>query len=83
VAAAPAPAPVPTTDATKATPSHGAAHPPPQATAQQEGPEFEQTCDWVSGLLTVPAIQQMNQAVANGQNPANVAATFLQQSGLR
>jgi osmoprotectant transport system substrate-binding protein len=54
-----------------------------QATAQQEGPEFEQTCDWVSGLLTVRAIQQMNQAVANGQNPVNAAGTFLQQSGLR
>ncbi len=54
-----------------------------QATAQQEGPEFEQTCNWVSGLLTVRNIQQMNQAVANGQNPAAVAGTFLQQNGLR
>jgi osmoprotectant transport system substrate-binding protein len=54
-----------------------------QATVQQEGPEFEQTCNWVSGLLTVRAIQQMNQAVASGQNPVGVAQTFLQQSGLR
>ena len=54
-----------------------------QATVQQEGPEFEQTCNWVSGLLTVRAIQQMNQAVASGQNHAEVARTFLQQSGLR
>jgi osmoprotectant transport system substrate-binding protein len=54
-----------------------------QATAQQEGPEFEQTANWVSGLLTVQAIQQTNQAVAIGLSPATVARTFLQQSGLR
>lgn len=54
-----------------------------QATAQQMGPEFEQTCNWVSGLLTTQAIQQMNQAVSGGQNEADVARSFLQQNGLR
>lgn len=54
-----------------------------QATVAQEGPEFEKTCNWVSSLLTVQAVQQMNQAVAGGQNPADVARTFLQQNGLR
>jgi osmoprotectant transport system substrate-binding protein len=53
-----------------------------QAVAAQEGPEFEQTCNWVSSLLSVRAVQQMNQAVAGGQNPTGVAQAFLRQNGL-
>lgn len=54
-----------------------------QATVAEQGPEFEQTANWVSGLLTVSAVQQMNQAAAGGQGPADVARTFLTQNGLR
>lgn len=54
-----------------------------QATAERMGPEFTATCDWVSGLLSTTAIQQLNQAVGDGQDPATVATTFLQRNGLR
>jgi osmoprotectant transport system substrate-binding protein len=43
-----------------------------------EGPAFAQTIDAVSGLLTIPAIQKMNAAVAlDQQSPATVAHEFL------
>lgn len=54
-----------------------------QATAQQQGPEFKQTCDWVSSLLSVQAIQQLNQAVENGQSAKTVAEQFLKANGLQ
>jgi osmoprotectant transport system substrate-binding protein len=48
-----------------------------------EGPAFEQTLDKVSALLTLPAIQRMNQAVAvDQQSPASVAHAFLAANGL-
>lgn len=54
-----------------------------QAVAQQQGPAFEQTCNWVSSLLTTRAIQAMNQQVqANGADPAVVARQFLDANGL-
>jgi osmoprotectant transport system substrate-binding protein len=43
-----------------------------------EGPAFAQTLDAVSALLTIPAIQKMNAAVAlDKQSPAAVAHQFL------
>jgi osmoprotectant transport system substrate-binding protein len=43
-----------------------------------EGPAFAQTINAVSALLTIPAIQKMNAAVAlDQQNPATVAHQFL------
>jgi osmoprotectant transport system substrate-binding protein len=43
-----------------------------------EGPAFAQTINSVSALLTIPAIQKMNAAVAlDQQNPATVAHQFL------
>lgn len=54
-----------------------------QATLQAQGPEFQQTLNWVSSLLTTPAIQAMNQQVqGNGADPAAVAAQFLNANGL-
>ncbi|MCD2195980.1 hypothetical protein LQ327_21655 [Actinomycetospora endophytica] len=54
-----------------------------QATVQAQGPEFEQTLNWVSSLLTTQAIQAMNQQVqGNGADPAAVAAQFLNANGV-
>jgi osmoprotectant transport system substrate-binding protein len=48
-----------------------------------EGPAFAQTINKVSALLTIPAIQRMNAAVAiDQQSPATVAHTFLAANGL-
>jgi len=48
-----------------------------------EGPEFAQTINKVSGLLTIGAIQRMNAAVALEQQPyPAVARQFLQANGL-
>jgi osmoprotectant transport system substrate-binding protein len=48
-----------------------------------EGPAFAQTINKVSALLTIPAIQKMNAAVALDQQPfASVARQFLQANGL-
>jgi osmoprotectant transport system substrate-binding protein len=49
-----------------------------QSVLSAEGPAFAQTIDAVSALLTIPAIQKMNAAVAlDQQNPATVAHQFL------
>ena len=49
----------------------------------QQGPEFEETANKVSKLLTIPAIQQMNKAVSvEKQSPAAVAKQFLSANGL-
>jgi osmoprotectant transport system substrate-binding protein len=51
--------------------------------AQAEGPAFTQTIDKVSSLLTLPAIIQMNAAVAlDQQSPSSVAHSFLAANGL-
>jgi osmoprotectant transport system substrate-binding protein len=48
-----------------------------------EGPAFADTVNKVSALLTLPAIQKMNAAVAlEQQSPADVAHTFLAANGL-
>ena len=48
-----------------------------------EGPAFADTINKVSALLTIPAIQKMNAAVAlEQQAPASVARQFLQANGL-
>jgi osmoprotectant transport system substrate-binding protein len=48
-----------------------------------EGPAFAQTINKVSALMTIPAIQKMNAAVALDQQPyAAVARQFLQANGL-
>jgi osmoprotectant transport system substrate-binding protein len=48
-----------------------------------EGPAFADTLDKVSALLTLPAIQKMNAAVAlDQQPPAKVAHQFLAANGL-
>jgi osmoprotectant transport system substrate-binding protein len=48
-----------------------------------EGPEFATTINKVSALLTIPAIQKMNAAVAlDQQSPDAVARQFLQANGL-
>jgi osmoprotectant transport system substrate-binding protein len=48
-----------------------------------EGPAFAQTINKVSSLLTLPAIQKMNAAVAlDQQAPATVAHQFLAANGL-
>jgi osmoprotectant transport system substrate-binding protein len=48
-----------------------------------EGPAFAETLDKVSALLTIKAIQQMNQAVSvEKQTPASVAQQFLRANGL-
>jgi osmoprotectant transport system substrate-binding protein len=48
-----------------------------------EGPEFAQTINKVSGLLTIGAIQRMNAAVALDKQPyPAVARQFLQANGL-
>jgi osmoprotectant transport system substrate-binding protein len=49
-----------------------------QSVLKAEGPAFAQTINAVSALLTIPAIQRMNAAVAlEQQSPASVAHTFL------
>jgi osmoprotectant transport system substrate-binding protein len=49
-----------------------------QSVLGAEGPAFAQTLNAVSALLTIPAIQKMNAAVAlDQQNPASVAHSFL------
>jgi osmoprotectant transport system substrate-binding protein len=48
-----------------------------------EGPQFEDTLNEVSGLLTLTAIQRMNAAVIlDKQSPASVAEQFLKANGL-
>jgi osmoprotectant transport system substrate-binding protein len=48
-----------------------------------EGPAFAQTINKVSALMTIPAIQKMNAAVALDQQPyPAVARQFLQANGL-
>ncbi|HWX97469.1 MAG TPA: glycine betaine ABC transporter substrate-binding protein [Solirubrobacteraceae bacterium] len=48
-----------------------------------EGPEFEQTLNKVSSLLTLKAIQQMNAAVSiDKQSATSVAQQFLKANGL-
>jgi osmoprotectant transport system substrate-binding protein len=50
---------------------------------QAEGPAFAATLNKVSSLLTLPAIQKMNAAVAlDQQSPQAVARQFLQANGL-
>jgi osmoprotectant transport system substrate-binding protein len=54
-----------------------------QSVVNAEGPAFAQTINKVSALLTIPAIQKMNAAVAlDQQSPAAVAHTFLSANGL-
>jgi osmoprotectant transport system substrate-binding protein len=54
-----------------------------QATVQAEGPEFTQTLNWVSSLLSTKAIQALNQQVqGNGADPAAVSAQFLNANGV-
>ncbi len=54
-----------------------------QSVLDAEGPAFAQTIDKVSALLTLPAIQKMNAAVAlDQQSPSVVAQAFLKANGL-
>jgi len=54
-----------------------------QKVLKAEGPAFAQTINKVSALLTIPAIQKMNAAVAlDQQSPASVAHQFLAANGL-
>jgi osmoprotectant transport system substrate-binding protein len=54
-----------------------------QSIVSAEGPAFAQTINKVSALLTIPAIQKMNAAVAlDQQAPSAVARQFLQANGL-
>jgi osmoprotectant transport system substrate-binding protein len=54
-----------------------------QSVLAAEGPAFQQTLDAVSALLTIPAIQKMNAAVAiDQQSPAAVAHAFLVANNL-
>jgi osmoprotectant transport system substrate-binding protein len=54
-----------------------------QSVVKAEGPAFAQTINKVSSLLTIPAIQKMNAAVAlDQQSPPAVARKFLQANGL-
>lgn len=54
-----------------------------QSVVQAEGPEFTQTLNWVSSLLSTKAIQALNQQVqGNGADPAAVSAQFLQANGV-
>jgi osmoprotectant transport system substrate-binding protein len=49
-----------------------------QSLVKAEGPAFAQTINAVSALLTIPALQKMNAAVAlDKQSPAAVAHAFL------
>jgi osmoprotectant transport system substrate-binding protein len=54
-----------------------------QSVLAAEGPEFAQTLDKVSALLTINAIQQMNKAVTvEKQSASSVAQQFLKANGL-
>jgi osmoprotectant transport system substrate-binding protein len=54
-----------------------------QKVVAAEGPAFADTLNKVSALLTIPAIQKMNAAVAlEQQSPSSVARQFLQANGL-
>jgi osmoprotectant transport system substrate-binding protein len=54
-----------------------------QKVLSQEGPEFAQTLNAVSGKLTVEAMQKMNAAVdLDKQDPKSVAQQFLSANGL-
>ncbi len=54
-----------------------------QSVVTAEGPAFAQTINKVSALLTIPAIQKMNAAVAiDQQSPSAVAHQFLAANGL-
>jgi osmoprotectant transport system substrate-binding protein len=54
-----------------------------QSVLKAEGPAFAQTINKVSALLTIPAIQKMNEAVSvSQQSPASVAHAFLAANGL-
>ncbi len=54
-----------------------------QSVLSAEGSAFADTINKVSALLTIPAIQKMNAAVAlDQQSPANVAHEFLSANGL-
>jgi osmoprotectant transport system substrate-binding protein len=54
-----------------------------QSVVKAEGPAFAQTINKVSALLTIPANQKMNAAVAlDQQSPPAVARKFLQANGL-
>jgi glycine betaine/choline ABC-type transport system substrate-binding protein len=49
-----------------------------QKVLKAEGPAFAQTVNQVSALLTTPAMQKMNAAVAlEQQSPTSVAHQFL------
>ena len=55
-----------------------------QATVRALGPQFAQTCNWVSSLLSVDAVRSMNEQVQlGGANEAQVARQFLAAKGLR
>ncbi|MDN5920073.1 MAG: hypothetical protein L0I76_34065, partial [Pseudonocardia sp.] len=55
-----------------------------QNVLEQQGPEFAATLNWVSGLLTTPAILSMNEQVQGGGAPAaGVAKQFLEANGLK
>ncbi|WP_018331286.1 glycine betaine ABC transporter substrate-binding protein [Actinomycetospora chiangmaiensis] len=55
-----------------------------QSVVQSEGPEFTQTLNWVSSLLSTQAIQALNSAVqGHGAQPADVAGQFLAANGLK
>jgi osmoprotectant transport system substrate-binding protein len=55
-----------------------------QSVLQQQGPEFQATLNWVSGLLTDKAIQALNQQVQGNNQPAgDVAKQFLAANGLQ
>ena len=54
-----------------------------QSVVNAEGPAFAQTINKVSALITIPAIQRMNAAVAiDKESPATVAHKFLAANGL-
>jgi osmoprotectant transport system substrate-binding protein len=49
----------------------------------REGPAFVETINRISGLLTVPVMRELNQAVdVAGQDPATVAMEFLETHGI-
>jgi glycine betaine/choline ABC-type transport system substrate-binding protein len=50
---------------------------------KQLGPDFQQTYNTVTSLLTTPVMQALNQAVAlQKQDPATVASAFLKANHL-
>lgn len=55
-----------------------------QSVLKEQGPEFAQTLNWVSSLLTLKAVQTMDIAVqTEHQDAAKVAQKFLQANGLK